>query len=42
HEWHQSDVLTAPPRYGQANADLLAFLCRAFGVAKRLVSLESG
>ncbi|MBB4818312.1 uncharacterized protein (TIGR00251 family) [Pseudomonas alcaligenes] len=34
--------LTAPPVEGKANAHLLAFLGQAFGVAKSLVSLESG
>ncbi|PBV75933.1 YggU family protein [Pseudomonas aeruginosa] len=34
--------LTAPPVEGKANAHLLAFLGKAFGVAKSLVSLESG
>lgn len=34
--------LTAPPVEGKANAQLLAFLAEAFGVAKSLVQLESG
>jgi uncharacterized protein (TIGR00251 family) len=34
--------LTAPPVEGKANAQLLAFLAAAFGVAKSQVSLESG
>ncbi len=34
--------LTAPPVEGKANAQLLAFLAEAFGVAKGQVSLESG
>lgn len=34
--------LTAPPVEGKANAQLLAFLGKAFGVAKSQVSLESG
>ena len=34
--------LTAPPVDGKANAHLLAFLAKAFGVAKSQVSLESG
>ncbi len=34
--------LTAPPVEGKANAHLLAFLGKAFGVAKSLVTLESG
>ena len=34
--------LTAPPVEGKANAQLLAFLAGAFGVAKSQVSLESG
>ncbi|MGL4317827.1 MAG: DUF167 domain-containing protein [Pseudomonas sp.] len=34
--------LTAPPVEGKANAHLLAFLGKAFGVAKSQVSLESG
>ena len=34
--------LTAPPVEGKANAHLLAFLGKAFGVAKSLVALESG
>ena len=34
--------LTAPPLDGKANAQLLAFLAVAFGVAKSQVSLESG
>lgn len=34
--------LTAPPVDGKANAHLLAFLAKAFGVAKNQVSLESG
>ncbi|HYQ39211.1 MAG TPA: DUF167 domain-containing protein [Pseudomonas sp.] len=34
--------LTAPPVEGKANAHLLAFLGKAFGVAKSLVVLESG
>ncbi|HSX91080.1 MAG TPA: DUF167 domain-containing protein [Pseudomonas sp.] len=34
--------LTAPPVDGKANAQLLAFLARAFAVAKSQVSLESG
>ncbi|HSC82003.1 MAG TPA: DUF167 domain-containing protein [Pseudomonas sp.] len=34
--------LTAPPVEGKANAHLLAFLGKAFSVAKSQVSLESG
>ena len=34
--------LTAPPVEGKANAHLLAFLGKAFGVAKSQVLLESG
>lgn len=34
--------LTAPPVEGKANAHLLGFLAKAFGVAKSQVSLESG
>lgn len=34
--------LTAPPIEGKANAQLQAFLAKAFGVAKSQVSLESG
>ncbi|MBC9252708.1 YggU family protein [Pseudomonas alcaligenes] len=34
--------LTAPPVEGKANAQLLAFLGKEFGVAKSQVSLESG
>ena len=34
--------LAAPPQDGQANAELLAFLARVFGVAKRSVQLLSG
>jgi|SRR5690606_2962045 len=34
--------LTAPPVEGKANAQLLAFLAAAFGVAKSQVRLESG
>lgn len=34
--------LTAPPVDGKANAHLLAFLAKAFGVAKNQVSLECG
>ena len=34
--------LTAPPVEGKANAHLLAFLGKAFGVAKSQVTLESG
>jgi len=34
--------LTAPPVEGRANAQLLAFLGKAFGVAKSQVSLEGG
>ncbi len=34
--------LTAPPVEGKANAHLLVFLGKAFGVAKSQVSLESG
>ena len=34
--------LTAPPVEGKANAHLMAFLGKAFGVAKSQVSLESG
>ena len=34
--------LAAPPVEGKANAQLLAFLASAFGVAKSHVSLESG
>ena len=34
--------LTAPPVEGKANAHLLAFLGKAFGVPKSTVKLESG
>ncbi len=34
--------LTAPPVEGKANAHLMAFLAKAFGVPKNQVSLESG
>jgi len=34
--------LTAPPVEGKANAHLLAFLGKAFGVPKSQVKLESG
>ena len=34
--------LTAPPVEGKANAQLQAFLAKAFGVAKSQVSLDSG
>lgn len=34
--------LTAPPVEGKANAQLQAFLAKAFGVSKSQVSLESG
>lgn len=34
--------LTAPPVEGKANAHLLAFLGKAFGVPKSTVRLESG
>ena len=34
--------LTAPPVEGKANAYLMAFLAKAFGVAKSQVSLLSG
>lgn len=34
--------LTAPPIEGKANAHLLAFLAKAFGVAKSQIALESG
>ncbi len=34
--------LAAPPLDGQANAELLAFLAKVFGVAKRDVQLLSG
>ena len=34
--------LKAPPVEGKANAHLMAFLGKAFGVAKSLVTLESG
>ncbi|WP_236201285.1 DUF167 domain-containing protein [Pseudomonas pseudonitroreducens] len=34
--------LTAPPVEGKANAHLLAFLGKVFGVAKSAVKLESG
>ncbi|WP_315808664.1 DUF167 domain-containing protein [Pseudomonas sp. C9-3] len=34
--------LTAPPVDGKANAHLLAFLGKAFGVPKSTVKLESG
>lgn len=34
--------LTAPPVEGKANAYLMAFLAKAFGVPKSQVSLESG
>jgi uncharacterized protein (TIGR00251 family) len=34
--------LAAPPVEGKANAHLMAFLAKAFGVAKSQVSLESG
>ncbi|MET1080414.1 MAG: DUF167 family protein [Pseudomonas sp.] len=34
--------LTSPPVDGKANAHLLVFLAKAFGVAKSRISLESG
>ena len=34
--------ITAPPVEGKANAHLLAFLGKAFGVARSQVTLESG
>lgn len=34
--------LTAPPVEGKANAHLMAFLARAFGVPRSQVTLESG
>ncbi|HTN31837.1 MAG TPA: DUF167 domain-containing protein [Pseudomonas sp.] len=34
--------LTAPPVEGKANAHLMVFLAKAFGVPKSQVSLESG
>jgi uncharacterized protein (TIGR00251 family) len=34
--------LTAPPVEGAANAELIEVLARAFGVAKRAISIESG
>lgn len=34
--------LTAPPVEGKANAHLMAFLAKQFGVSKSQVSLESG
>jgi len=34
--------LTAPPVDGEANAALIAFLARAFGVAKRDVTIAGG
>jgi uncharacterized protein (TIGR00251 family) len=34
--------ITAPPVDGKANAHLLVFLAKAFGVAKSQVDLESG
>lgn len=34
--------LTAPPVEGKANAHLMAFLAKAFGIAKSQVSLISG
>ena len=35
-------TLTAPPVDGKANAHLLKFVAKAFGLAKSQVSLESG
>ncbi len=34
--------ITAPPVDGKANSHLIAWLARQFGVAKSLVSIESG
>ena len=34
--------LTSPPVEGKANAHLLVFLAKAFGVAKSQIDLESG
>ena len=34
--------ISAPPIDGRANAQLLAFIAKAFGVAKSQVSLDSG
>ncbi|MES2818860.1 MAG: DUF167 domain-containing protein [Pseudomonadota bacterium] len=34
--------LTSPPVDGKANAHLLAFLAKSFGVAKSQIDLESG
>ncbi len=34
--------ITAPPVDGKANAHLIAFLAKAFGVAKSAVTLEGG
>ena len=51
HDFHEAVVRraaddliaqTAPPVEGKANAQLQAFLAKAFGVAKSQVSLESG
>lgn len=34
--------IAAPPVEGRANTELIAFLAKAFGVAQRAVSIESG
>lgn len=34
--------ITAPPLDGRANAHLIAFLAKQFGVAKRAVTISSG
>jgi len=39
---HLKIRLTAPPVEGRANAELIAFLARLFGVSKRHVTLQHG
>jgi uncharacterized protein (TIGR00251 family) len=34
--------IAAPPREGEANKELVAFLAKRFGVAKRDIEIESG
>ncbi len=34
--------IAAPPREGEANKELVAFLAKRFGVAKREIEIESG
>jgi uncharacterized protein (TIGR00251 family) len=43
--WHGEDIkirITAPPIDGRANAHLIKFLAKTFGVAKRDVNIISG